>query len=47
MNWEWIWKVVFIVVTSLFALMSVLVTILGALDVKRLLQRLKDANDED
>ena len=46
MNWELLWKAVFIVVAGMFGLMSVLVTILGARDVKRLLQHLKDSGDD-
>lgn len=46
MNWEWIWKIVFVVVTGLFGVMAVLVTILGARDVRRLLQSLRHDEDE-
>lgn len=46
MSWEWIWKIVFVVVTGFFALMAVLVTILGARDVRRLLQSLQDDQDD-
>ncbi|MEM7011966.1 MAG: hypothetical protein AAF585_10830, partial [Verrucomicrobiota bacterium] len=48
MNWEIIWKLVFIMVVSLFALMTVLTTIFGARDVRTLFRRLKedDANSE-
>ncbi|MEQ9410808.1 MAG: hypothetical protein RIK87_24060 [Fuerstiella sp.] len=45
MNWELIWKVVFIAVVSVFAVMSVLVTVLGAKDIRRLLKHLKDTSD--
>jgi hypothetical protein len=47
MNWELIWKAVFLLFASLFAVMSVLVTYLGARDVKRLLQGLKDSPDDE
>jgi hypothetical protein len=46
MNWEWIWKIVFVLVTGLFAVMAILVKILGALDVRRLLQSLQDDEDD-
>jgi len=46
MNWEWIWKIVFVLVTGLFAVMAILVTILGARDVRRLLQSLQDDEDD-
>jgi hypothetical protein len=46
MNWEWVWKIVFVVVTGLFAVMAVLVTILGARDVRRLLKSLQDDEDD-
>lgn len=47
MTWELIWKIVFIVVLSLFAVMAVAVTVLGARDVRKLLARLKDEQSED
>lgn len=47
MNWELIWKVVFIGVVVVFAMMSVLVTVLGAKDIKRLLQHLSDTSNSD
>jgi len=45
MNWELIWKVVFVVFVSMFAVMSILVTILGAFDIKRLLKQLDETDD--
>lgn len=46
MTWELIWKIVFIFVLSAFGVMSVLVTILGARDIKRLLKQLRDQDDK-
>lgn len=45
MNWPLIWKLTFIAVVAVFAVMSVLVTILGARDVRQLIERLR--NDEN
>lgn len=47
MNWELIWKTVFIVVLAAFAVMSVLVTLLGARDVKRLIRHLTQETKDD
>ncbi|MCF6313977.1 MAG: hypothetical protein L3J39_16140 [Verrucomicrobiales bacterium] len=46
MTWMLFWKVLFVVVMFLFALMSVLVTIFGAKDIKRLLKALGEKGDE-
>jgi hypothetical protein len=46
MTWELLWKLVFIIVLSAFAVMSIVVTLLGARDIKRLLQRLRDQDEE-
>jgi len=46
MNWELIWKVVFIVVIGMFAVMSVLVTVFGAFDIKQLLNKLGEEDDD-
>ena len=46
MNWELIWSTVLWGLLSAFALMSVLVTINGARDVKRLLAGLKKGQDD-
>ena len=46
MTWELIWKLVFIIVLSSFAVMSIVVTVLGARDIKRLLQQLRDEDEE-
>ena len=45
MNWELIWKVVFVSVLAMFAVMSVLVTVLGARDIQRLLKGLREQDD--
>lgn len=37
MSWELLWKFVFVMVLFLFAVMSVLVTIRGARDIRKLL----------
>ena len=41
MTWELVWTVVFIGFLSAFAVMAVFVTILGARDIKRLLDGLR------
>ena len=41
MPWELIWKIVFLGFLATFAVMSVFVTILGARDIRRLLERLR------
>jgi hypothetical protein len=46
MTWELIWKLVFIIVLSTFGVMSIVVTILGARDIKRLLRHLRDQDQE-
>ena len=46
MTWELFWKIVLIGVVSAFALMSVLVTVLGARDIRKLLKRLKDDEEQ-
>ncbi|SVD63149.1 uncharacterized protein METZ01_LOCUS416003 [marine metagenome] len=40
--WESIWKFVLLCTCGLFALLSVLVTVGGALDVRKLLRRLRE-----
>ena len=42
MNWPLIWKLTFIGLVAIFAVMSVLVTVLGARDVRQLIARLRD-----
>ena len=46
MTWELIWKLVFVIVLVTFAVMSVVVTVLGARDIKRLLQHLRDEEEQ-
>lgn len=46
MTWELFWQIVLVAVVSAFAVMSVLVTVLGARDIKRLLKGLKDDDKE-
>ena len=43
MNWQLIWQIVFVGLLLGFAVMSVLVIINGAKDVRRLLSGLEDA----
>ncbi len=45
MNWVIIWKVVFVALLSAFGLMSVLVMVRGAADIRKLLAALKDEAD--
>ena len=48
MNWITLWPLVLILTLVLFGAMAVLVTILGARDVRRLLAHLRDpSSDED
>lgn len=46
-TWALIWKVVFIVVMGVFAVMSVWVSIGGWADIKSLLKKLKDDPGDD
>ena len=41
-GWEWIWKVTLIGICGLFGLLSVLVIVGGALDVRKLFRRLRE-----
>jgi len=41
-GWEWIWKVTLIGTCGLFGLLSVLVIVGGALDVRKLFRRLRE-----
>ena len=41
-GWEWIWKVTLISTCGLFGLLSVLVIVGGALDVRKLFHRLRE-----
>ncbi len=45
MTWMLFWKIVFIAVLGLFAVMTVLTTINGAKDVRRLLKELDEEAD--
>ena len=42
MEWMTIWKVVLVVCLALFAVLTIVTTVLGARDVRRLFQRLED-----
>ena len=42
MTWMLFWKILFIAVMAVFTLMAVLVSILGARDVRRLIAGLRD-----
>jgi len=41
-GWEWVWKVTLIGICGLFGLLSVLVIVGGALDVRKLFRRLRE-----
>ena len=47
MNWRFLWEVCLVGALSLFAIMSIVVTIGGAKDIRRLLRRLEKTNKED
>jgi hypothetical protein len=47
MSWELLWKISLIGVLVAFAVLSVLVTILGAIDIKTLLKRLGEDRPEE
>ena len=42
MEWMTIWKFVLVISLTLFALLTIVTTVLGAGDVRRLFQRLED-----
>jgi sensor domain CHASE-containing protein len=42
MDWMTIWKIVLVVSLALFAVLTIITTVLGAGDVRRLFQRLED-----
>ncbi len=46
MSWEIVWKVVFVALLIAFAGMSVLVTIFGASDIRKLLLALREESDQ-
>jgi hypothetical protein len=43
MDWELLWKVTLVAAIAAFAVLSLLVTILGAGDIRRLIRALRDA----
>ena len=47
MFWEMIWLVTLGLVLCSFAIMSVVVSFLGARDIRKLFVRLRDASDQD
>ncbi len=46
MTWMLFWKILFIAVMAVFTVMSVLVTVLGARDIRRLLAGLREGGIE-
>ncbi|NNE90147.1 MAG: hypothetical protein HKN23_00725 [Verrucomicrobiales bacterium] len=46
MTWQLFWQIFLFGVLGIFAVMAVLVTILGARDIRKLIRGLKE-NDED
>ncbi len=42
MTWELLWQIIFIFFTAVFAVMAVAITFLGARDIRRLFERLKE-----
>ncbi|MFK5924540.1 MAG: hypothetical protein QM496_20380 [Verrucomicrobiota bacterium] len=46
MTWILLWKTLFVVVMIVFALMSVLVTVFGAKDIKKLLKALSEESED-
>ena len=47
MSWMLLWKIVLLFTVTCFAVMTVVVTIGGAFDVRRLFQRLQEDKDKD
>jgi hypothetical protein len=45
-SWSIFWKIVFLIGVGMFAILSVLVIIGGAIDVGRLIRRLKKEGEE-
>jgi hypothetical protein len=45
-SWSLFWKIVFIIGVGMFAILTVLVIVGGAIDVGKLIQRLKNDADE-
>ena len=46
MTWELLWQASLISILIVFAVMSVLVTIYGARDIRRLIRDLRDADSD-
>tara|TARA_A100001037_G_C15121235_1_gene623941 strand:+ start:1450 stop:1614 length:165 start_codon:yes stop_codon:yes gene_type:complete len=44
--WQWIWKALFVLALVVFAAMSIWVTIGGFRDLKLLVRRLKESEDD-
>lgn len=47
MSWMLFWKVCFVVVLGVFTVMALLVSVLGARDVRNLLRRLRDEPEDE
>lgn len=47
MTWELLWKIVLVLALAGFTVMAVLVTILGARDVRRMLRGLRESKADD
>ncbi|MCA9119403.1 MAG: hypothetical protein H6822_05810 [Planctomycetaceae bacterium] len=47
MSWMLLWKIVLFVAVACFAIMTVVVTIGGALDVRRLFNKLEEEQRKD
>ncbi|NOY00198.1 MAG: hypothetical protein GXP30_10750 [Verrucomicrobia bacterium] len=46
MTWILFWKIMFVVVMAMFAVMACLVTYFGAKDIKKLLKALSEDGDD-
>lgn len=46
-GWEGVWKLTLIIICGLFSLMSVLVIVGGALDIRKLFRRLREQEAEN
>lgn len=47
MTWALFWKICFFVIVGAFAFMAIVVSILGARDVRTLLRRLKEEPEDE
>ena len=47
MNWTTLWPLVLVLTLVLFTAMAILVTVLGARDIRRLLAHLRDPSSDD